>query len=148
MMKRKGSIVMVLLVIIVLIVAGISYFWLGPKIFFKQVDTAHDIIDQTYTAQNAIHNYEWFKIQYEKISAAEIQIDNTYITIDDFKDTYGNASTWDFTTKQEYNRLRTTLLGQQNHYASLVADYNANSKMANKNIFKDKLPFNVDKKMW
>jgi hypothetical protein len=129
-------------------VAGVSYFWLAPKIFFKQVDTAHDIIDQTYTAQNAIHNYEWFKIQYEKIGATDIQIDNTYITIDDFKDTYGNASTWDFTTKQEYNRLRMTLLGQKNHYESLVADYNANAKMSNKNIFKDKLPFSVDSKMW
>ena len=147
-MKRKGNTIIVLSVIILVLVSSMFYFWLGPKIFFKQVDVAHDIVDQTYTAENAIYNYEWFKIQFEKISESEIQIDNTMMQKDEFKDLYGNVSKWDWTTKEEYNRLSTTLLGQKNHYELLIADYNARSKMANKNIFDGKLPFNVDKKMW
>ena len=136
------------IVCVFLIISSVSYFWLAPKIFFKQVDTAHDIIDQTYTADNAIYNYEWFKTQYEKIQATEKQIDNTMMLKDDFKETYGEASTWDWSTKEEYGRISTTLLGQKNHYESLVADYNARSNMANRVIFKGKIPFSVDKKIW
>lgn len=140
---------MIIGLFVLFICAGLVYhFWLAPKIFLKQVDAAHGIVDQTYTAENAIYNYEWFKKQYEKIRATEKQIDNTMMLKDEFKELYGDASTWDFTTKESYNRLQTTLLGQKNHYENIVADYNARSKMANREIFKDKLPFNVDKKMW
>lgn len=135
--------------IVLVICVGLAYhFWLAPKIFLTQVDSAHDIIDKTYDAQNAIYNYEWFKTQYEKIQATENQIDNTAMLKDEFKETYGETSTWDYTTKQDYSRLQTTLLGQKNHYENIVAEYNARSKMANRNIFKGKLPFSVDKKMW
>ena len=150
MKNKKGitGIIIAVIMTVVIIFSVVGYFWLAPKIFFKQVDTAHEIIDQTYTANNAIYNYEWFKTQYEKIQTTEKQIDNTMMLKDDFKELYGEASTWDFTTKESYSRLQTTLLGQKNHYESIVAEYNARSKMANRNIFKDTLPFNVDKKMW
>jgi len=146
--NRKGQIGIVLVVVVALLICVVGYFWLAPKIFLTQVDSAHEIIDKTYDAQNAIYNYEWFKTQYEKIQATERQIDNTMMLKDEFKETYGEASTWDFTTKESYSRIQTTLLGQKNHYESIVAEYNARSKMVNRNIFKGKLPFNVDKKMW
>lgn len=144
-MNKTTATVLITLFVVLSIV---SYFWLAPKIFFKQVDTAHDIIDQTYTADNAIYNYEWFKTQFEKIKATERQIDNTMIEKDEFQELYGNASNWDWTTKESYSRISATLLGQRNHYESIVAEYNARSKMANRKIFKDKLPFEVDKKIW
>jgi len=135
--------------VIFTVLCGFAWkFWLGPHIFFKQVDSAHEIIDKTYDADNAIYNYEWFKIQYEKIKATERQIDNTFLQTDSYKELYGDPKEWDWITKEEYNRMQTTLLGQKNHYEDLVAKYNARSKMANRNIFKDKLPFNVDKKVW
>lgn len=151
-MNKKGSIVVVgsVVVIILLIISAslLFHFWLGPKIFLKQVDSAHEIIDKTYNPNNVIYNYEWFKSQYEKILAIEKQIDNTVYSIDDLKTIYGDAKEWDFSTKEEYSRLSTTLLGQKNHYENLVADYNARSNMDNRNIFKDGLPFDVDKKIW
>lgn len=148
-MGKKGGIGLSVGIILILFsISIVSYFWLVPEIFFKQVDTAHDIIDVTYTSDNAIYNYEWFKKQYESIHATEKQIDNTMIHLDEFKELFGNVSTWDWSTKQEYNRLSSTLLGQKNHYESIVADYNARSKMANRNIFKDKLPYAIDEKLW
>ena len=147
-MKKGQSTIITIMIIVIVMLSILCYFWLAPKIFFKQVDTAHDIIDKIYTADNAIYNYEWFKTQYEKIQATEKQIDNTQMQKDEFKELYGNVSNWDFTTKQEYNRLQTTLLGQKNHYESIVADYNARAKMANRNIFNDKLPFDIYMKMW
>lgn len=140
----------ILAIIAVLFIGGglVFHFWLAPKIFLTQVDSAHDIIDITYDAENAIYNYEWFKNQHQKIEATERQIDNTHIQIDEMKELYGNATNWEWETKQEHSRLKATVLGQQNYYETLVADYNARSSMANRNIFKNKLPFNVDKKIW
>lgn len=138
----------VITVIVIIAFSTLFHFWLGPKIFFKQVDTAHDIIDKTYTAENAIYNYEWFKTQYEKIQSSEKQIGNTVLSIDDFKEMYGDPKDWDYIDKEEYARLKTVLLGQKNFYEQLVADYNARSNMDNRDIFKDKLPFDVEKKIW
>lgn len=150
-MNKKGSGWIVFGVIGVIFLISFSlvfHFWLGPHIFFKQVDSAHEIVDKTYDADNAIYNYEWFKTQYEKIGATERQIDNTYIEIEDYKLMFGDPINWDWQTKQDYSQLKTTFLGQKNHYESLVAEYNARSEMANRNIFVDKLPFDVDKKLW
>ena len=149
-MNKKGfATIWIVLIILGLIGTSLLFkFWLGPKIFFKQVDTAHQIIDKTYDADNAINNYEWFKLQYENIQATEKQIDNSVTELDNFKEMFGEPKEWDYTTKQEYSRLSSISLGQKNHYESQVAEYNAKSKMANRNIFMNKLPFNVDKKIW
>jgi len=147
--KNKGWIVFGIVFVILLVVIGAIFtFWLAPHIFFKQVDSAHEIIEKTYDADNAIYNYEWFKTQYEKIQATEKQIDNTAIELDNFKEMYGDAKDWDWQTTQSYGQLQTTLLGQKNHYEEIVAEYNARAKMANRNIFQDSLPFNVDKRLW
>lgn len=114
-----------------------------------QVDSGHEIIDKTYEADNAINNYEWFKNQYEDIKATENKITNTKAQMDSYFTTYGdNASSWDYQTKVSYNQLQTTYLGQKSYYEDQVAEYNARSKMANRNIFKDGLPMNVDVMLW
>ena len=114
----------------------------------SQIDSAGDVIEKTYDADNAIYNYEWFKQRYEDIQATETKISNTKANMRDYRDLYGNASEWDWQTKQGYNSLNTVYLGQQNYYEEIVADYNARSKMANREIFKDKLPLHVDKMLW
>lgn len=138
----------------VLVIAVISGGWmlkaalLPAKTVTTQIDSAGNIIDQTYDAENAIYNYEWFKQRYEDIQATETKISNTKVNMEDYRDLYGNASEWDWQTKQGYNSLNTVYLGQQNYYEEIVADYNARSNMANREIFKDKLPLHVDKMLW
>ncbi|MEA3324061.1 MAG: hypothetical protein U9Q37_02835 [Euryarchaeota archaeon] len=113
-----------------------------------QIDSAGQVIDKTYDADNAIYNYEWFKTQHEDIQATERIISNTKIQMGNYKEMYGNASEWDWQTRQDYTSLSGKFLGQQNYYENLVAEYNARSKMANREIFKDKLPLHVDKVLW
>lgn len=121
---------------------------LPAKTVVTQIDSAGNIIDRTYDAESAIYNYEWFKTQYEDIEATERIITNTKAEMNAYRDMYGNASVWDWQTRQDYNSLQGKYLGQQNFYEDLVADYNARSKMANREIFKDKLPLHVDKILW
>lgn len=121
---------------------------LPAKTVTTQIDSAGNIIDKTYDADNAIYNYEWFKTQYEDIQATARIIRNTKTEMDAYKELYGNVSWWDWQTKQDYNSLQKKYLGQQNYYEDLVAEYNARSNMANREIFKDKLPLHVDKVLW
>lgn len=143
-----------LIIAAVLFVAMITGGWmlkavlLPVKTVTTQIDSAGNIIDKTYDAENAIYNYEWFKQQFEDIEATERIIRNTKTEMDAYKDMYGIASDWDWQTKQDYNSLQGKYLGQQNYYEDLVAEYNARSEMANRNIFKDKLPLHVDKVLW
>jgi hypothetical protein len=110
-----------------------------------QVQSGHDVISKTYNADNAIYNYEWFKSQYEDIKATENKIKNTQDQMDSFKEMNGNdTSKWDYQTKESYRQLQTTLTGQKSYYEDQVAEYNARSQMANRAIFKDSLPANVD----
>lgn len=99
------------------------------------VDTKHEVINQTVNADNAIYNYEWFKSRAEEIKANRNKIDNAKATYDSFIVSAGTRSTWTFEDKQEDARLRSVILGLQNGQESLVAEYNARAKMANRNIF-------------
>lgn len=115
--------------------------------FNQQREAGKNIIDQTQTAENAINNYEWFKTQKQKIDSMERKIENQQTQIKDFKDTYGeNSSEWSRSTQQQYNRMTDRLLGYRNQYESLVAEYNARSNMQNRNVFKDKLPYEMENK--
>ena len=144
--------VMIVIAIIGLIAGGYALkaglISIGVPQTMSQIDSAGHIIGKTYDADNAIYNYEWFKNQFEKIKATELQINNTKKELDNYKELYGNATLWDWQTRQDYNQLRTTYLGQKNYYETLVATYNARSKMANRNIFINNLPFHLDKKLW
>ena len=148
---KPYMIVIVALVLFVALVAGgwaLKAALLPAKTVVTQIDSAGNIIDLTYDAESAIYNYEWFKTQYEDIEATERIIRNTKAEMDAYKSMYGNTSAWDWQTRQDYNSLQGKCLGQQNFYEDLVADYNARSKMANREIFKDKLPLHVDKILW
>jgi len=153
MINKKGQmsigLILLLCVIGVVVLIGGGYlikYWLLPvHVTTAQIDSGHEIISKTYNPDNAIYNYEWFKTQYEKIQANRNQIQNLKDSLASFKETYGNVTTWDYITKEEYNRLNTMYIGLQNQDENLVAEYNARSKMANRNIFDDKLPMNVDK---
>lgn len=149
-MKTAVVAIIALMLLIALIGGGwvLKAVLLPAKTVTTQIDSAGDIIDKTYEADNAIYNYEWFKTQYEDIQATERIIRNTKIEMDAYRELYGNVSTWDWQTKQDYNSLQKKYLGQQNFYEDLVAEYNARSNMANREIFKDKLPLHVDKVLW
>lgn len=127
-------------IIFFLVLTWIKAIFFPVKVLDNTVQTWFDIVDKTINADNSIYNYEWFKSKYEDIQAMKKQIVNTQSSIDLMKkDLWENRKDWASEDKTEYNRLNTVLLGQKNYIEWLIADYNARSKMANRNIFKDGL---------
>ena len=103
------------------------------------LNSAYDVTKKTLDADNVIYNYEWFKQQYEDIEATKKKRDILEKQLLDFKKEAGPRKNWTFEDKQSYSQLRTTYIGLSNYLQDLVANYNARSKMANRNIFKDGL---------
>lgn len=127
-------------------IIGITVLGIGVKILFFPVHTVEQLINTAYDAQtktlnadNAIANYEWFKQQYEDIEASKLQIENALNTVTNFEKSFPDKSKWTFEDKQEYSRLISIHLGLQNYTITLIADYNAKSKMANRAIFKNSI---------
>lgn len=148
--KTVGVISLIVVVFVIIGVAGwgLKAALLPAKTVTTQIDSAEQIIEKTYDADNAIYNYEWFKQQEADIRATEQQIGNMKAALDEYKDMYGEPKDWDFQTKQDYNSQNTKYTGQKNYYNELVEDYNARASMANRNVFQDKLPLHIDKIIW
>lgn len=140
-MKTFGVIVAVIATFVVVGVVGmgIRAVMLPVHEISNVIDTGHDMIDKTINADNAIYNYEWFKQTWEDIQAIENKVKVSERQIADFKDTFGEASTWGFEVSNEYNRLQATKQGQMSQLEDVMAKYNARSKMANRNLFQDGL---------
>lgn len=107
----------------------------------KQVETERGVIEKTYTAENAIYNYEWFKNRENEIKAVHTQGVNAQATLTAFEASAGARKDWTFEDKTEHARLSSVVLGLRNHYESLVAEYNSKSSQVNRAIFKDNLTF-------
>lgn len=103
------------------------------------IETEHGVIDRTLNADNAIYNYEWFITQIEDIKAVQEQLAISEAQVENFKITYGDPLNWSFELNTEYARLNAVKQGQQSSIESMIADYNARSNMANRNIFQDGL---------
>lgn len=148
--KTMGIISLIVVVFVIIGVAGwgLKAALIPAKTVTAQIDSAEQIIEKTYDADNAIYNYEWFKQQEADISATEQQIRNMKGALDEYKDMYGDPKDWDYQTKQDYNSQSTKYTGQKNYYNELVEDYNARASMANRNVFQDKLPLHIDKIIW
>ena len=133
---------------IVLIVIGIIVLGFAVKyIFFpitaldKGIDVAYGVMDETLDADNAIYNYEWFKQTAEDIIALGKKEDRAEQSIQIFMETADNSRE----DKNELARLRAIKSGLGNMLDDTIAKYNARSQMANRAIFKDNLPSNINR---
>lgn len=102
---------------------------------FRVFSQASRIVDRTIDADNVIANYEWFKQQCQDIKAQGRIITDAEQAKADFEASAGPRSSWDFQDKQEHNRLSANVTGAKQYEASLVADYNARARMANRALF-------------
>ena len=112
----------------------------------QSMDTAHDVVDKTMTAENAIYNYEWFKDQEAHIrkclkneQIAEEEWNNFVNTLPQ------DRSKWSREDKEEENSLRNSYYALKKLTNQVMEDYNAKSSMVNRNIFKDNLPSNISR---
>jgi hypothetical protein len=92
------------------------------------------IISKTLDADNVIYNYEWFKRQHEAIGAVERQIPIAEQQANTARARAARSSS--FSAEQEDMRAEAILQGLRNQRENYIAEYNARSRMANRNIFK------------
>ena len=99
-------------------------------------DMTYGTSKKTLNSTNAIYNYEYFKEQDEAIKSLKNKAKIAKKDIDTFKKEYDKKSQFD---KEELSRLRTIFTGIKYQLSDSIADYNAKSKMVNRNIFKNGL---------
>lgn len=123
---------------LMIVIGGIS--WIA-----KIASQPAKVIAKTLDADNILYNYEWFKQTYHDVRAVEGKIGVATYALLSFVDVAGSRSEWDFEDKTEYGRLNSVILGLKNQRQDVVAQYNARSKMANREIFKSKeLPETIE----
>ena len=93
-------------------------------------------VNKTIDADNVIHNYEWFKRQNEAITAIESKIESAESSVKTFMELGGERDNWDREDKIEFARLNSIAQGLHMQRSDMVSEYNARSRMANRNIFK------------
>lgn len=101
------------------------------------IKTAYDVNDKTLNADNAIYNYEWFKRQKESIDATNKKLEIGIKAADTFDTSAGARKDWTFEDKGESARLHAVAQGIESQLKDMIAEYNARTKMANRNIFQD-----------
>ena len=94
------------------------------------------VAERTFNPDNMIHNYEWFKRQYQDVKAIDVKISTAEAAQKSFEASAGDRSTWKFDDRQEWSRLNTVVLGLRGQRASMVADYTAKTQKANRNLFR------------
>lgn len=107
------------------------------KVLDNTIQTGYDAVDKTINAENAIYNYEWFKRQKESIDATNKKLLIAQNAVDSFKQEAGDRKDWTFEDKTEDARLRSVAQGIESQLKDMIAEYNARTKMANRNIFQD-----------
>lgn len=122
----------------VLVLAAIGISLVGSGVWFLTLPmrTATGVIERTANPDNVIANYEWFKRQVQDVKAIDKRIVATNTAMDAFMQSAGARETWKFEDRQEYNRLNALSIGLQGQRADMVAEYNARTQMANRDIFR------------
>lgn len=108
--------------------------------FNSQVQMNRDIVTKTYNADNALYNYHWFKERAAAITALKTTIEQSDAAVTSFETSAGVRKDWTFEDKNEDARLRAVAQGQKAQYNSLVGEYNAHMKEADRSVFADELP--------
>lgn len=104
------------------------------------------IIDKVTDPDRVIFNYEWYQDTYNDCLALDKQIVNAQNQVDTLQSSLNaDRSTWGREDKTEWNRLSSVVGGMRTQRDSVIADYNAKSKMLTRNLFKDRsLPYKLE----
>jgi len=144
---RGWRLLIVVVAVAFVVVNIVSFVWFPFLPWFEERDAGQEVVKQTYDAEQAIQNYEWFRQQYNDIQAQRATIENTYDELDRFYETWGeDPDEWSRTARERHSRIQQRITGNQNQLESLIGDYNARSQQANNELFKCHLPYQVDER--
>lgn len=127
------------LIIVVLMSAagGIWYFVYQPI----------RIARKTMDADNVIYNYEWFKKKHNVFDGYLAQIETNEGATQSYEETLPeNKGEWNRYDRDELARLKSVVTGLRNECISVAREYNAHTEMANRKIFMQDVPANLDER--
>lgn len=125
----------------------ISFIFMPFLPWFEQREAGQETMESQMDSENAIQQYEEFRRLYHEIEAQRSQVENAYEEEDQFHETYGDdPSQWSREAETRHGRIHERITGNKNQLENLVADYNAQSDMAHKSVFKCHLPYMVDER--
>lgn len=140
----KGLLVLAVVGLVVLMAVSYVFF---PSIlgFTEQREAGEDIVEDTYDAEQAVQDYRWFRQQHNDIEAQRNQVENHWDEHERFHELHGNdTDDWSRETTVRHGRIHDRITGSQNMLEQMVADYNARSDDATRELFKCNLPYTVD----
>lgn len=103
------------------------------------------IVTRVTQPDRMIQNYEWFEETYNDAKALDQKIKATQAQIDSqFSGLPEDRNDWSRENTTEFNRLNAVLVGLRSQRESIVADYNARSKLVTRNLWKGQdLPYQL-----
>lgn len=105
---------------------------------------SHEVQRQVITAEKAIENYEYFKLQERGIKAKyQDEVIATEAIERFIKMLPTDRSLWERYDKNELSRLETIRDGIRYTVNSMVAEYEAKASMKHKGLFQNNLPTNI-----
>lgn len=101
------------------------------------------IVEKTIDADNVIYNYEQFKRDAENVRVFETNYETNKSAYEQLKADLGDDRTkWNREDRAQLNTYQQAMVGNKTERNRLAAEYNAKSKMLNREIFKgDGLPY-------
>lgn len=121
---------------VIAIVAGLSVVGGLFSVIVAPFRAATGVVNRTLDADNVLSNYEWFKRQVQDVKAMDVRLAASQQSLSRFEASAGARSGWTFEDKQEHSRLSSIILGLEGQRASMVAEYNARTQMANRDLFR------------
>lgn len=129
----------------IIIIIGFILFFIVATGFFRYFVQVDRIIEKTIDADNVIYNYEWFERQNEAIKSIDKKIRNAQNQVESFESSLGERKDWDREDKIEHSRLSSIVLGLKQQRNDIASEFNARSKMRNREIFKSRnLPERIE----
>lgn len=104
------------------------------------------LVNKVTDPDRIIQNYEWFEESYNDALALDEKIKTTQSQIDSqFSGMPTDRNEWSRSNQEEFNRLNSVVVGMRSQRESIVADYNARSKMITRQLWKNPaLPYQID----
>lgn len=143
--ERNWEMIMAVIAVVIIGIHIFSFVFFPLVPWMEEREAGQEVVEETYDSDNAVQQYEDFRRMYHDIQAQREQIQNSYEEHDQFHETYGDdPNEWSRTAETRHGRIHERITGNKDILADQVAEYNAESDMANRELYKCNLPFQVD----
>lgn len=145
--ERNWAAIIAVLLAFFIVLNVISYVWFPFLPWTQERQAGQQVVEDQTNAEKAVQNYRWFRQQWNDIKAQRAQVENSYDEEEQFHETYGDdPDEWSRQAEERHGRIHERITGNKNMLEQMVADYNARSDDATREMFKCHLPYQVDER--